>query len=217
MRGVLAVAVDGAEAEQDCGDDDGNGAEHNLGDVFGAGAFKLAEEQAAPENADKGVGVPEGEGDGEADVANGEYGERVGDGPEHAGEHGVENQMLVLGEVGEDVARAFEQGGQRPARGEYAGHHAERDGKGREAGVDQLGGGFRRAEPHPGSKGAGYADAVDDSSPDLRSSLPWCSNACSSVVARLVRSVQRDEKRQANAEYDDGHEEVAVGKNGMSF
>jgi hypothetical protein len=36
-----------------------------------------------------------GKGDGEADVANGEDGEGVGDGPEHAGEDGVEDEVLV--------------------------------------------------------------------------------------------------------------------------
>ncbi len=122
------LAVNGAEAEHDRGGDDGERAEDDFGDVFGAGAFEFAEEHAAPEDADEGVGVPQGEGDGEADVANGEDGEGVGDGPQHAGENGDGDEVLVAGEVGEDVAGAFEQGGDGPARGEDAGDHAERDG-----------------------------------------------------------------------------------------
>ena len=141
--------------------DDGERAEHDLGDVFAAGALQLAEEQAAPEDADEGVGVPQGKGDGQAHIANGEDSERIGHGPQHAGENGDGDEMPVLGEIGEDLARAFEQRGNGPARGEDAGHHAERDGVGREAGVDELGGRLSRAQPHSGCQAADDADAVD--------------------------------------------------------
>ena len=145
-----------------------------------AGAFELAEEQAAPEDADEGVGVPQGEGDGEADVANGEDGEGVGDGPQHAGEDGDEDEVLVVGEVGEDVARAFEQGGDGPARGEDAGDHAERDGEGREAGVDELGGRFRRAEPDAGTEPAEHAEAMGRG------------EACGCIRLRRLAHLRRD-------------------------
>ena len=63
-------------------------------------------------------------------------------------------------QVGEDVAGALEQRGKGPARGEDAGDHAERDGEGREAGVDQLGGGFSRAEPDAGGEAADDAERM---------------------------------------------------------
>ena len=158
---MRAGAVDGAEAEQDGGGDDGCCSEDDLGGVAGAGAFELAEEQAGPEDADEGVGVPEGKGDGEADVADGEDGEGVGDGPQHACEDGGGDEVRVLGEVGEDLACAFEKRGDGPAGGEDAGDHAERDGVRREAGVDELGGRFSRAEPCARAESAEDADAVD--------------------------------------------------------
>ena len=158
--GVRPAGVEGGEAEQHGGGDDGGGAENDFGDVARAGAFELAEEQAAPENADEGVGVPDGEGDGEADVADGEDGEGVGDGPQHAGEDGDGDEVAVAGEVGEDLARALEEGGERPAGEEDAGDHAEGDGVGREAGVDELGGGFSGAEPCSGGEGAEDAEVV---------------------------------------------------------
>ena len=159
--GVRACAVDGAEAEQDGGGNNGQRTEDDFGGVFAACAFELAEEQAAPEDADEGVGVPEGKGDGEADVSNGEDGEGVGDGPEHAGEDGGGNEVRVLGEVGEDLARAFEERGDGPAGSEDSGDHAERDGVGREAGIDELGRRFSRAKPYAGGESAEHADAVD--------------------------------------------------------
>ena len=51
--GVGPLAVDGAEAEQDGGSDDGESAEERPWPGFGAGAFELAEEDAAPEDADQ--------------------------------------------------------------------------------------------------------------------------------------------------------------------
>ena len=212
--------MDGAEAEQDGGDDDGHSAQHNLGDGAAAGAFKLAEKNAAPQQADQRVGVPEREGDGQADVANGEDSERVGDGPQHSGEDGVENQMAVDGQIGEDVAGAFEQGGQRPAGGEDAGDHAERDGEGRKAGVDQFGGRLGRAQPHAGGESAGHADAVDGA--EAGAGLACIGLAVFKwvrppVARAATRSVQGDEQRQADHEDGQGNEEVAVGEDGASF
>ncbi len=127
-------------------------AEQDFGEV--AAPREFAEEQPAPEDADEGVGVPEREGDGEANVANGEDGERVGDGPEHPREHGDGDEMRLRARSAERLARAFEERGERPARGEDAGDHEERDGEGREAGVDELGGRLRCAEPDPGAEPA---------------------------------------------------------------
>ena len=119
----------------------------NFGGVEGACAFELAEEEATPEQADEGVGVPEGESGGEADVADGEDGEGVGDGPEGSGEDGPDDEVAFGAEIGEDVGGAFEEGGEGPAGGEDAGDHAEGDGEGREAGGDELGGSFGCSEP----------------------------------------------------------------------
>ena len=61
--------------------------------------------------------------------------------------------------------------GNGPASGEDARHHAERDGVGRESGVDELGGRLSRAQPYAGCKSADDADAVnrlDGREPD------WC-------------------------------------------
>ena len=198
-RGLAAV-LHGAEAEHDRGDDDGQSAEEDFGDVARAGAFQFAEEQASPEDADQRVGVPEGEGDGEPDVADGEDGEGVGDGPEHAGEDGGDDEVPVAGEVGEDGAGAFEEGGECPAGGEDAGDHAEGDGVRREAGVDELGGGFRRAQPDAGGEGAGHAEGV-------------CGGEAGGGFGRVAHgagswgewgSVQRDEQGEANAETASG-------------
>ena len=110
-----------------------------------AGSLQFAEEQPTPENADEGVGIPERKCDGQADIANGEDGKRVGYCPQHSGEDGDGDEVAVLGEIGEDLARAFEQSGDGPARSEDARHHAQRDGVGRKAGVDELGGRLSRA------------------------------------------------------------------------
>ena len=126
-----------------------------------ARALQFAEEHAAPENADQRVGVPERKGDRQADVADGEDGEGVGDSPEHSGKDGDGNQVPVFGQIGEDVARALQHGGHGPASGEDAGDHAERDRVRRQAGVDQLGGRFGRAKPHARSQPAQHAEAMN--------------------------------------------------------
>jgi hypothetical protein len=173
---MTAAGLDGAEAEHDGGGNDGKGTEDDFGDVLAGGAFEFAEEKASPEDADEGVGVPEGEGDGEADVADGEDCEGVGDGPEHSGEDGDGDEMTMLGEVGEDVARAFEHGGDGPARSEDACDHAERDGVGGKAGVDEFGGSFSGSEPDSGGEGAEDAEAVDGGKDDWRIRSSRCAH-----------------------------------------
>jgi hypothetical protein len=42
--------MNGAEAEHHCGGNNGQRAEHDLGDIFSAGTLELAEEQAAPQD-----------------------------------------------------------------------------------------------------------------------------------------------------------------------
>ena len=51
------------------------------------GPVELVEEHGPPHDAQQAVRVPQGKRDAEADVADSEDGERVGDGPETAGEH----------------------------------------------------------------------------------------------------------------------------------
>ena len=60
-------------------------AEH-LGPVLEPRAAQLLEEQPAPEQPDQAVGVPQRKGDGQAHVAHGEDGERVGHRPQHSGQ-----------------------------------------------------------------------------------------------------------------------------------
>ena len=157
---MSAAAVDGAEAEHDGGGDDGECAEQDLGDVFRAGAFQFAEQQAPPEDADQRVGVPERKRDREADVANGEHGEGVGHRPQHAGEYGDGDEVPVLGQVGEDAAGSFDQRGKRPSRREHSGHHAQARWRREKAGVDQLGGSFGGPQPDACAEAAENADAV---------------------------------------------------------
>ena len=161
-NGVCAggASVESTEAEHDGCDHDGHCAEHHLGDVPSAGTFEFAEEYASPEQAYERVRVPHGKGDGETDVADGEDGEGVCDGPECACEECPDDEVFLVSEVGEDVRRAFEQRGKRPARGEDAGDHAERDSEGREACVDELGGSFCRAKPYARGEAADDAEAM---------------------------------------------------------
>ena len=84
-----------------------SGPEHHLGDVFAARALQLAKQQPTPEDANERVGVPERKRDGQADVANGEDGKRVRYGPQHSGQDRDGDEMPVLGEISEDLARAL--------------------------------------------------------------------------------------------------------------
>ncbi len=160
MRGRMAAAMHCAESEQDGRCNDGNCAQHHFGDAAAAGALQLAEEHAAPQQSEEGVGVPQRKGDSESDIADGKDGERVGHGPQRAGEQRPDDKVLLLAQVAEDVAGAFQQGGEGPASGKDAGDHPQRDGEGRKADVDQLGRSFGRAQPYAGRDSAGHAQAV---------------------------------------------------------
>lgn len=63
------------------------------------------------------------EGDAEADVADGENGERVCDGPEAAGEDAPNDQVRGLTNVESHLARAADESGKTPACEEYAENH----------------------------------------------------------------------------------------------
>src|SRR6185503_18347212 len=138
---MTAVCLDGAEAEHDGSGNDGKRANDDFGDVLAACAFEFAKEGASPEDADDG--------------------KSVGDGPEHSGEDGDGNQMAVFGKIGKDIARALEHCGDGPASCKDSGDHAEGDGIGREAGVDELGGSFGSTEPDSGGEGAEDTEAVN--------------------------------------------------------
>ena len=70
-------------------------------------------------------------------------------------------RWLIFVEISEDLPRSLEESGNSPARREYAGHHAERDGIGREAGVDELCGRLGRAQPDTRSQPADHANTMD--------------------------------------------------------
>src|SRR5579863_6054642 len=86
--------------------------------------------------------------------------------------------MLVLGEIGEDLPSAFQQSGHAPAGGEDAGHHTERDGIGRQAGVDELGGRFSGTEPYTRRQSADDADAVNGLDDGGRTGAGRFAHAC---------------------------------------
>src|SRR5579875_574990 len=151
----------GGRREHDGADDNGDGSAEDLGPAFGACAFQLMEEEPAPEQADEGVGVPERKGDGKADVANGEDSQRVGDSPEGPGKDGPDDEVGTAAEVAEDVVGSFKGDGERPACDKDAEYHAERDGIGREAGGNELGGSLRPAQPCACSKRADDAQAME--------------------------------------------------------
>ena len=117
------------------------------------------------------------------------------------------------------LARAFHQRGQRPARGEHAGHHAQRNRERREAGVDQLGGRFGRAQPHARAQPAQHAQPVHRS--ELFLGCRPLRSLRSVFFGRCVRSaallMQRDQQGKADAEHDERNQEVTVGENSAEF
>ena len=179
--GVCTLTVNGAETEHDGGGDDGKRAENDFGDILAAGAFQFAEEEAAPENSDERVGVPQRKSDGETNVANGEDSERVGNGPEHSGEDGDGDQVPVFGEIGEDLARTFEQRGKRPARGERHRPCRAEIAKGERPELTSFAGCFGGAKPDAGGEAADHADAVDGF--DDRGLI--CPGCCAHAAVRL--------------------------------
>ena len=92
-----------------------------------AGIAEFVEEKPAPEDAEEAVDVPEREGDAEADVADGEDGERVGDGPEAACEDAPDDEVRSLADVDADLGGAADEGGETPAREENADNHQKRN------------------------------------------------------------------------------------------
>src|SRR5580658_10087481 len=85
-----------------------------------AGVAQFVEEEIAPEDAEEAVDVPKREGDAEADIANRENSERVGDGPEAAREHAPDDQVRRLADVGAHLAGAANERGQTPSGEEDA-------------------------------------------------------------------------------------------------
>jgi len=118
---------------------------------------QLVEEHGAPEDAEQAVGVPQRKRDAQADVLDRVNGERVGDGPQAAGEHGPDHEMRRLPHIGPDRGRAPQQRRETPARQEHAHYHRERDHDGRETEHHHLGGRFGGAEPGAGGEAAGHA------------------------------------------------------------
>src|SRR5580700_3073611 len=88
-----------------------------------AGVAQFVEEKIAPEDTEEAVDVPEREGDAEADVANGENGQCIGDGPQATGEDAPDDQMRGLPDVGAHLPGAADKSREAPAREEYADNH----------------------------------------------------------------------------------------------
>ena len=149
-----------AEAKHDGRDCNRNRSEHNLCNVAAIRSFELAEQDAAPEKADKRVRIPQGEGDGETYIANSEDGKCVALRPEDSGEKGPDNQVLFFSEIREYVCGSLQQSGKRPAREEYAANHCRRYRERRISRGDELRRGFCRAQPNRGNQRADDAEAV---------------------------------------------------------
>ena len=116
------------------------------------------EERPSPKDADEGVRVPQGKGDGEADIANGEDGQGIGHRPECSGQDRPQNQMRALAQVAQNGLGAFHGDRQSPSGEKNAQHHAEGDGEGREARRDQAGRSFGGPQPCAGGKRAQDAE-----------------------------------------------------------
>src|SRR5215472_6807567 len=143
-RGALRGRSDG---EQRCANAHDERAAKDASPAAPARLTKFVEEKKAPEDAEEAVGVPEREGDAEADVANRENGERVGDGPEAARENGPDDEVRRATNVGANGGSAEDERGEAPAREKNADDHDERNGDGRNANGDKLRGRFGGAEP----------------------------------------------------------------------
>ncbi len=159
MRGNLGL-VRGGVGQQARAHHDGRGASQNLHPLLRAGAPQFVEQQPAPKQSHQAVGVPQRKGDGEADVPDRKDGERVGDGPQHSGQDGPDDQVRLFLQVREDIAGALEQGRHGPAGHKHTGHHADRDHEGRKANCDELGWRFGGAQPGAGSQAADHTKLV---------------------------------------------------------
>ena len=172
----------------------------HAGALAAGGAAQLAEEERAPEDAEEAVRVPEREGDAQADVADGVDGERVGDGPEAAGENGPDDEVRRLADVGANGGGALQQRGHTPAREEDAAHHDERDGDGAQPGGDELRGCLGGTEPGAGGDAAQEAGGAER--PSARGE-----------VGRARRSTADPvEDERAGGQDGDGDPELDVGE-----
>ena len=211
VRGVLSdrATMQGAEAEHHGSNDDEHGAGEDLCDITRTGALQFAEEHTAPQEPDQRVGVPKRKRHRQTDIANGKNGECIGHGPESTGEQSPYDQVLFLTEVGEDVGCALEQRGKRPARGEHACNHAERNSERGEPGVHQLGGSFRGAEPNACGQPADHAQAVQGKPAAFQFSPIRGHQRCG-LTNTLV---QPDKQGDSGDEHAERNKEVAVGHN----
>ncbi len=153
-RRAVRGLVGGGECQERGADTHGHGAAEHAGPLAAGGAAQLAEEEGAPEDAEEAVRIPEREGDAQADIADGVDGERIGDGPEAAGEDGPDDEVRGLAYVGAHGGGPLQQGGEAPAGEEDAAHHDERDHDRAQAGGDELGGSLGGTEPSAGSDAA---------------------------------------------------------------
>src|SRR5208283_4307161 len=112
-----------------------------------AGLAQFIEEEEAPENTEKAVGIPERESDAEADVSDGEDGERVCYRPQATRKQRPNYEMGSTEYVGSHGGCAEDQGGEAPTRKENAHDHDERNHNWGDADGDELCWRFRRAQP----------------------------------------------------------------------
>ena len=162
MRGRVAAAVHGAEAEQDGRGDNGNRAQHApcrcRRGSRPASSRKSTRPHSRPKrelafHSGKAMASPTSRMAKTVSVLATAHSAPA------SSAHTI--RCFFSPQVADDVAGALEQGGEGPARGEDAGHHPQRDGEGREADVDQLGRRLGRAQPHAGGESAGYAEAME--------------------------------------------------------
>jgi hypothetical protein len=148
------------DRQQRGADEHGRRAAEHAQPALPSRVVQFFEEQASPKNAEQTVGIPQREGNAEADVADGVNGKRVGDRPHASGEDGPYDQMRCLADVGANVRGAANKCRHAPAREKNSHHHDERNGDGRDVRVDEFYGSFRAAEPRSGGKAAENADGL---------------------------------------------------------
>jgi hypothetical protein len=127
--------------------------------------MQFLKQQDSPKNTEQAVGIPQRKGDAEADIADGVDRERVGDSPHASGEHGPDDEMRSLPEIGAHMRGAANECGNAPPRQKNAEHHDQRDRDRRDIWVDQLDGSLRAPEPCPGGKSAKDAEGLQAAQP----------------------------------------------------
>src|SRR5271157_319010 len=144
----------------------------NAGPAAPAGLPQLIEKEEAPENTEEAVGVPQGESDAEADVADGENGERVGHRPQATRQQRPNYEMRRATHVGAHGGGAQDQSGEAPACKKNADDHDERNHDRGDTDGDELRRRFRRPQPGSCSKTAENAKELQAAVPgwvlDLR-------------------------------------------------